>query len=188
MFPLDSPARKSAKMRRRPSIQIDVEYANSAPAPAPAPRRWPTDGKTHTTYTDFVTTLRSKGEATEALAHFQQTGKWLDQGLSVVERKKKEKLAKPRTHEPEANPEDYSNMFEEDLSGSFGDMTMEGYVSEQNKLVQQVQASTSEEPTPFFKSIIERYPYPDEVVKERTDEGYKVLFDDLPSPKKSPKK
>ena len=100
-------------------------------------------------------------------------------------KKDKQKLAEPCSRE--ADPDDYSNMFEEDLSGAFGDMTMGGYVSEQNKLVQQVHAS-GDESTSFFKSIIERYPYPDEVVKKRTNEDYKALFDDLPSPKKSPKK
>lgn len=182
MFPLDSPPRKSAKMRRRPSVQIDVEQANSAPAP----RRWPTAGRTHTAYTDFVTTLRRKGEATEALVHYQQTGKYLGQGLGVEERKKdKQKLAEPRTHEPDADLDDYSNMFEQDLSGELNNTTMGGYVSEQNKLVRQVHAS--DEPTPFFKIIIERYPYPGEIIKERTDDDFKALFDDLPSPKKSPK-
>lgn len=173
MFSLDTPPRKAAKMHRRPSIQIDVDFAYSLP-PAPA-RRWPTEGRTHTIYMNYVNTLRGRGDAIEALAHFQQTGKYLDQGLGVVERRKKEKLAEPRTHEPEADPGDYSNMFEEDLSGSFGDMTMGDYGSEQNKLVQQVHASTPQGTTPFLKSIIERYPCPNEIVKERTNEYYKAL-------------
>ncbi|KAF3054137.1 hypothetical protein E8E11_011881 [Didymella keratinophila] len=137
-------------MRRRPSIQIDVEYANSAPA------CWPTDGRTHTAYTDLVGTLRGRGEATDVLVHYQETGKSKGEDLGVVHRKKdKQKLAEPRSRE--ADPDDYSKIFEGNLSGAFGDMTMGVYVSEQNKLVQQVHASDADS-TPFFKSVIERYP------------------------------
>lgn len=223
MFPFNSPPRKPAKMRRRPSVQIDVEHANSAP---PASRRWPTDGRTHTSYKDLVATLRGSREATQALLRYQQTGKRLGHGLGVVERKDKQKLAEPRTCEPEANSDDYSSMFEEELSGSFGGMMMGSYISVQNKLVHQVHASGEfvksseralfkmdtlppqaddaavtktvksegdvfgalasmpDEPTPFVKSIIERYLYPEEVVTERTDDNYKALFDDIPSSKK----
>lgn len=223
MFPLDSSPRKSAKMRRRPSVQVDVEHANSAPR---APRRRTPGSRTHTFYKDLVATLRGNGEVTQALLHYQQTGKRLGHGLGVVERKEKQKLAEPRTREPEANSDDYGSMFEEDLSGSFGGMTMGSDISEQNKLVHQVHASgkfvksperalfkmdtlqpqaddatatktvksegnvfgalasMSDEPTPFVKSIIERYPYPDEVVTERTDDNNKALFDGMPSSKK----
>lgn len=224
MSPLDNPPRKSAKIRRRPSVRIDVEQANCLP---PAPRRRPINGRTHTTYKDLVTTLRGKGEATEALVHYQETGKPLGHGLGVVDRKHKQKLAEPRTRAPEANPDDYSTMFEQDTSGKFVNMVMGDYVSEHNKLVQQVRASgefakspervlfkvdtpvtqvddatitktgndvfgtstsTPEGPTPFLKNIVERYPYPEEAVRERTDDDYKALFDDLSSPKQSPKK
>lgn len=213
---------KSARMRHRKGLQVDVEQSNAVP-----PRRKrPINGRTHTTYKDLVSVLRGKGEATEALAHYQETGKSLGCGLGVVVKKSKQKLAEPHTPKRVADPNDYSNMFKQDLSGEFGDMEMKSYDSEQNVSAHQVHASNdvikppgqalsmvdtlqnpahgkimsesaepgtgdfgtsifvAHESTPFIKSIIKRYPYPNDVVKERTDDDYKALFDDLPSPKK----
>lgn len=124
------------------------------------------------------------------------------------------------------NPDDYSSIFQENLSGCSDGTTTSDYGSDQSTPVQHVHESgefvksselvlfeietmrpqvrrcchnetavsegdifaaptfTCDESVPFIRSIIARYPYPDEVVTERTDEDYKALFDNMPSPKK----
>jgi hypothetical protein len=135
LFPLDNSPRKPSKMRRRPSQPIDVERANSSP-----PKRKPTNSDTKT-YVDHVATLRGKGQATEALVHYQETGKALGKGLGVEKRKDKQKLARPRRRDPEAVSDDHTDMFEQDLSGVFPGHIMGVYTPQHAQMAQKVNVS-----------------------------------------------
>ncbi|OSS46926.1 hypothetical protein B5807_08834 [Epicoccum nigrum] len=124
--------------RRKPNLKLDISQNNSAP---PNKSRSPgkPNGRKHTTYVDLVRQLRNPAGAVP-LTKWMETGRPVDRPLGSS--MPKQKVVTPRRKEPKTPVQDYTDYFDEDLSGSLN-VSTSGPVYDDEEMAKKVQENNA---------------------------------------------